>query len=120
MNNSFSLRRFLVIEKKYANTNCISCGKETPVIFVIKDLTDYPLYRIPLCRQCSNSFAGDVIKTLKDKLEHSHELIGYKRKENITLKAKIKQMNKKSHNHKVQITKLYNLLNEAQEEINVL
>lgn len=95
-----------MIEKTFGDFNCISCGKQTPAMFVIKDLTNYPLYKIPLCRDCSNKFAEDVISTLRKKLDHSHELIGYKRKENVNLKRKVRQMNIKSHNHKKMIKEL--------------
>lgn len=64
------------------------------------------MYSIPLCRKCSNVFAEDVISKLKNKLEHSHDIIGSKRGEIIQLKRKVKQMNIVSHKHKETITKM--------------
>ena len=50
-----------MIEKVFQESVCISCGKETPVVFIVKDLLNEPLYKIPLCRECSNKFAEDKI-----------------------------------------------------------
>ena len=97
-----------MIEKIMKQSVCISCAKETPVIFVVKDITGELLYEIPLCRECSNKFAEDVINTLRNKLEHSHQIIGSKRGEIAQLKCKVKNMNIRSHLHKEQITKLIN------------
>ena len=100
----------MMIEKRFIDSYCISCGNETPVIFDIKDLNNEVLYSIPLCRNCSNKFAEDVIFTLKEKLKRSHDIIGSKRGETIQLKNKVKQMNIISHKHKEIIT---NMLNEG-------
>lgn len=89
-----------MIEKRFVDSYCISCGNEAPVIFDITGLNNEVLYSIPLCRNCSNIFAEDVICTLKKKLERSHGIIGSKRGEIIQLKRKVKQMNIVSHNHK--------------------
>jgi len=97
-----------MIEKRFVDSYCISCGNETPVIFDITDLNNEVLYSIPLCRNCSNKFAEDVISKLKNKLEHSHDIIGSKRGEMIQLKCKVKQMNIVSHNHKKTITNILN------------
>lgn len=48
-----------MIEKIFKKGICISCAKETPVIFIIRDLTNSILYTIPLCRECSDKFAED-------------------------------------------------------------
>ena len=101
-----------MIEKLMKQSICISCAKETPVIFVVKDVTGEPLYEIPLCRECSNKFAEDVINKLRDKLEHSYQIIGSKRGEVVQLKCKVKAMNIRSHLHKEQIT---NLINQQKE-----
>lgn len=89
-----------MIEKLFKQSFCLSCGKETPVIFIIKDILGEPLYEIPLCRECSNKFAEDKINKLKAKLE-------YKKGKNVQLMRKVKQMNIKSSNHKKIITELY-------------
>lgn len=88
-----------MIEKIFEKSVCISCGKESPVVFIIKDLIGEPLYRIPLCRDCSDKFAEDKIQKLKEKLDN-------KKINNIQLKRKVKQMNIKSSNHKKVITEL--------------
>ena len=89
-----------MIEKIFENTKCISCGKETPVIFIIKDILGEPLYKISLCRDCSEKFAEDKIRRLKEKNE-------IKIAEIITLKKKVKQMNIKSSNHKKVIREMH-------------
>lgn len=89
-----------MIEKIFQESICISCGKETPIVFIVKDLLNEPLFRIPLCRECSNKFAEDKINKLKEKLE-------YKKGKNVQLMRKVKQMNIKSSNHKKVITELY-------------
>lgn len=94
-----------MIEKIFEKSSCISCGKETPVIFIIKDLTCEPLYRIPLCRDCSDKFAEDKIQRLKEKLDN-------KKISNIQLKRKVKQMNIKSSKHKKVIIELHKAIKE--------
>ena len=90
-----------MIEKIFEQSRCVSCAKETPVIFIAKDILGHPLYRIPLCRECSDKFAEDKINHLKGKLEK-------KRTSNVQLKCKVKQMNVISSKHKKVITELYN------------
>lgn len=102
-----------MIEKVFVNTNCISCGKETPVIFHVKDVTGYTLYRIPLCRDCSNMFAEDKLNALSNKLEKSKKANIQLVKDNINLKRKVRQMNIKSHNHKEKINELSNINNRS-------
>ena len=97
-----------MIEKIFIQSICLSCGKDTPVIFIVKDLVGEPLFKIPLCRECSNKFAEDVINTLRGKLDKSHQIIGSKRGEIIQLKCKVKDMNVRSHLHKEKITELLN------------
>lgn len=68
-----------MIEKKFLNSACISCGMETPVIFTVKDITGDTIYNIPLCRECSNKFAEDKILSLREKLERKkNEVISLK------------------------------------------
>lgn len=98
----------MMIEKRFIDSYCISCGNETPVIFDITDLNNEVLYSIPLCRNCSNKFAEDTISVLKKKLERCHDIIGSKRGEIIQLKCKVKRMNIVSHNHKEIITNMIN------------
>lgn len=94
-----------MIEKIFEKSVCISCGKESPVIFIIKDLTCETLYRIPLCRACSDKFAEDKIQRLKEKLDN-------KKISNIQLKRKVKQMNITSSKHKKVITELHKAIKE--------
>jgi len=82
-----------MVEKIFVQSVCISCAKETSVIFVIKDLNGELLFKIPLCRECSDNFAKDKINKLKG--------------DNLQMKAKIKQMNIKSALHKKEIAKLH-------------
>lgn len=97
-----------MIEKRFVESYCVSCGNETPVIFDITDLNHELLYSIPLCRKCSNIFANDKIDILKKKLEHQKQVSNSKIGEIITLKRKIRQMNIVSHNHKEAISNLQN------------
>lgn len=91
----------------------MSCAKETPVKFVVRDVNNEVLCSLPLCRECSDAFASDRIDILKRKFEAKKEknaslLIQLK-----LCKSKIAQMNKKSHNHKAQIAGLMSRQKEA-------
>lgn len=82
-----------MINKEFGEFKCLSCGNPTPVKFKIGDI------ELPLCRECSDSFAEQKIERYKKRSEErQHEIIN--------LKKKIKQMNTKSANHKKQITEL--------------
>lgn len=104
-----------MIEKRFIDSYCVSCGNETPVIFDITDLNHELLYSIPLCRKCSNIFAEDVIDALKKKVENKNKKLVSKNNEVIQLKCKVKRMNIISHNHKEEITKLRNV-NKLEKE----
>ena len=95
-----------MIEKIFEQSTCVSCGAETPVIFLVNDFYGNPMYRIPLCRECSDVFAKDRIDILKRKLEKKAESKKELVKEVKVLKTKVKQMNIKSSNHKRTITNL--------------
>lgn len=95
------------IKKRFVNSYCISCGRETPVIFDVMDLNDELLYSIPLCRKCSNVFAEDVIYILKKKIESKGQQLVSQNNNNIKLKCKVKQMNIISHRHKKIISNMY-------------
>ena len=87
-----------MIKKVFGNYTCISCGDVTTVKFIIH--SDNELITLPLCRNCSNMFAEDVINKLRQKnMDKAMKIRG--------LKKKVKQMNIKSHKHKQKITELY-------------
>ena len=57
-----------MIEKKFGEFICDSCGKTTPVQFVVYGPHGFQINSIDLCRECSNKFAEDVINSLRDKI----------------------------------------------------
>lgn len=96
-----------MIEKTFREFICDSCGKPTPVSFAIYNPAGFRINTLNLCRDCSNKFAEDVIDSLKKKLLKTHETIEKQAKVKRSLKKKVTQMNRKSHNHKEVITNLY-------------
>ena len=64
-----------MIEKIKGEFLCVSCAKETPVKFVIKDINNEVLCSLPLCRECSDAFASDRSDILKRKFEAKKETI---------------------------------------------
>ena len=96
-----------MIEKKFGEFICDSCGKPTPVSFAIYNPSEFRINTLALCRDCSNKFAEDVIDSLRKKLSKTHKTIEKQAKEKRRLKKKVTQMNRKSHNHKEVITNLY-------------
>lgn len=96
-----------MIEKKFGDYICDSCGKQTPVSFVIYNPAGFRINTVDLCRECSNKFAEDVIDSLRKKISKNLEVIEKQANVKRNLKKKITQMNRKSHNHKEVITNLY-------------
>ena len=100
-----------MIEKKFGEFICDSCGKPTPVQFVIYGPHGFQINSIDLCRECSNKFAEDIIDSLRKKNLKKKEMIQKQAKAKRNLKRKVYQMNCKSHNHKLEITNLHKELN---------
>ena len=96
-----------MIEKIFGDYICDSCGKQTPVSFVIYNPAGFRINTVVLCRDCSNKFAEDVIDSLRKKVSQKIEVIEKQANVKRSLKKKITQMNRKSHNHKVVITNLH-------------
>lgn len=96
-----------MIKKIFGEYTCDSCGKQTPVSFVIYDPVGLRINTVGLCRECSNKFAEDVIDSLRKKISKNLEVIEKQANVKRSLKKKITQMNRKSHNHKEVITNLY-------------
>lgn len=96
-----------MIEKIFGDYICDSCGKQTPVSFVIYNPAGLRINTVVLCRECSNKFAEDVIDSLRRKISKNLEIIENQANVKRSLKKKITQMNRKSHNHKEVITNLY-------------
>ena len=105
-----------MIEKKFGEFICDSCGKTTPVQFVVYGPHGFQINSIDLCRECSNKFAEDVINSLRDKNLKKQEMLEKQAKVKRNLKRKVTQMNRKSHNHKVVIANLYKERTSCQKD----
>lgn len=103
-----------MIDKRMGDFKCVSCNSDTPVEFLVKNSTGSTLFELPLCRECSNMFAADMIDSLRRKVEKKREINSSLLTQLKSAKMKIKQMNTISHKHKENIT---SLINQGKEEV---